>query len=96
MSGKFGPSPGFVVGLGFGSFGEFGQGSFAARSGVFLEKAFFDGLVVLGLSFGHILSGRIGLEGFESGLDSFFDFLVVCGAFLGLASGFFGRFNNRH
>ena len=77
-------------------FGEFDQGGFAAGSGVSLHEVFLDGLVVFGLSFGKILGGRSGFEGFEGGLDVFLELLVVRGALFGLARGFFGGFDNRH
>lgn len=80
----------------FGCLGEFGQGSFAARSGILLEEAFFDSFVVLGLGFGHGLGGRIILESLESGLDIALDTLILSGALDGLTCGLFGGFNNRH
>lgn len=75
---------------------ELGKGSFAAGSSVFLHETFFDGFVVFGLDFGHVLSNWALLEGFESGFDVFFDLLIVGGALFGLARSFFRRFDNRH
>ena len=77
-------------------FGELGQSGLAAGSGVGLQEVFLDGLVVFGLSFGKILGGRSGFEGFEGGLDVFLELLVVRGALLGLARGFFGGFDDWH
>lgn len=80
----------------FCCFGDFGKGSFAAGSGVFLHETLFDGFVVFGLDFSHVFSNWALLEGFESGLDVFFDLLIVGGALFGLTRSFFRRFDNRH
>jgi len=77
-------------------FCDFGKGSFAAGSGILFHEAFFDGFVVFRLDFGHIFSNWALLEGFESGLDVFFDLLIVGGALFGLARSLFRRFDNRH
>lgn len=80
----------------FCGFGNFGKGSFAAGSGVFLHEAFFDGFVVFGLDFGHVFSNWAFFESLESGFDVFFDLLIVGGALFGLARSLFRRFDNRH
>lgn len=93
--GQFGFSGRGLFGGGSG-FGEFDQGGLAAGSGVGFQEVFLDGLVVFGLSLGQILGGRGSLEGFEGGLDVFLELLVVRGALLGLARGFFGGFDDWH
>lgn len=78
------------------SLGELGQSGLAAGSGVGFQEVFLDGLVVFGLSLGQILGGRSDFEGLEGGLDVFLELLVVRGALLGLARGFFGGFDDWH
>ena len=77
-------------------FGDFDQSSFAAGSGIFLQKTFFDGFVIFGLSFGHIFGSRISFESFESRLDIALDLLVVSCTLDRLTCGFFCGFDNRH
>lgn len=84
------------IGLSFGCFCDFGQRSFAARSGVFLHEALFDSFVVLRLDFCHIFGDWASLEGFQGVFDVLLDFLVMGGTLCGLASGLFGGFDNRH
>jgi len=83
-------------GFGAGGFGGAGNGGFAARGGVFLEQAFFDGFVVLGLDFAGASRGGGFFETFEGGFDVLFDRCVFGGALGGLPSGFFGRFDDWH
>lgn len=80
----------------FCSLGDFGKGSFAARGGIFLHEAFFDGFVIFRLNFSHVLGNWAVFEGFKSGFDVFFDLLIVGGALFGLARSFLCGFDNRH
>lgn len=82
--------------LGFVRFGEFRKRGFAAGSGIFLQKALLDGLIVLGLDFRHSLGGRGSLESLKRSFDVFFDLLVVRSALFCLTGSFFRRFDNRH
>ena len=77
-------------------FSRFSDARFAARSGVFLEQAFFNGFVVFALDFFHVLGGGVSLEILEGGLDGLFDFLVFGGALRGLASSFLRGFDDWH
>lgn len=43
-----------------------------------------------------MFDGGISLESLDGGLDVLLDLLVMGGALHGLASGFFGGFDNRH
>ena len=72
------------------------EGGFAAGGGVFLEEAFFDGLIKFGLGMTEGCLTGFRLKRFGGELDEFFGLFVLFGAFDGSPRGFFGGFYDWH